>query len=653
MPRYSAKKVAHRLVRQANLARGTLQFELAAALYEEALVILPGNARIHVQCGHMLKEARQFDRAEYHYEQALRLDPSNPDLAMQLGHFYKVAGRIDEARLSYERALALRPGWLDAIEEVDRTGGIVGGGSDQMGHETLLPELLPRGAVIEQVHASAFRLLRFGHRRRLGEGRGMKELCGIEAVRGYRITNIPLSAIQIMIDGQLVRSEPLHAIDLPGMRSNQRKYVFNLWHDFSEVPRGQHEIVLRLMAGPIAERVQRDQVFIEAPGSQDFLDSDAYIPPKPVECASLEDHINALPSVIRSTKRSILPSPIRTILVQRVDQLGDFACSVPAIHELHKLFPGAKLVALVTNANAELAQSIGLFDDVIIAEFHDTPNERRRTMTESSQSALKQRLAVHTFDIAIDLGEGAESRPLLLLSGARFLYGFKEREAPWLSAGFEMSARDPLNGLETMPPANKILAMVTALAALKVESDPFSLPIAREETILTRFGINAEDRYIVLHAGARLTYSQWPHFVDLMRLLLQHTRHKIVLFSDGPAGLLDPRVTVIPGILPFEGFDALLANADVFVGNDSGPKHLAALRGTKVVSLHMARLNWSEWGQTGDGLIISRRVPCAGCALHHHPEECGKAFACLTEIKPEEVLRTVLDLLEDLATPQT
>jgi ADP-heptose:LPS heptosyltransferase len=97
--------------------------------------------------------------------------------------------------------------------------------------------------------------------------------------------------------------------------------------------------------------------------------------------------------------------------------------------------------------------------------------------------------------------------------------------------------------------------------------------------------------------------------------------------------------------LEFDQFDALLSYCSLFVGNDSGPKHLASLRGAKVVSVHMARNNWNEWGQENSGYIISRRVPCAGCLVWHNPEECGKDFACIRGIKPEEVMGAVLKLL--------
>jgi ADP-heptose:LPS heptosyltransferase len=97
--------------------------------------------------------------------------------------------------------------------------------------------------------------------------------------------------------------------------------------------------------------------------------------------------------------------------------------------------------------------------------------------------------------------------------------------------------------------------------------------------------------------------------------------------------------------LPFDQFDALLSFCSVFVGNDSGPKHLAALRGAQVVSIHSSRIGWNEWGQEQTGVVISRQVPCAGCSLHHDPEECGQGVACITKITVPEVFREVKNLL--------
>jgi ADP-heptose:LPS heptosyltransferase len=348
----------------------------------------------------------------------------------------------------------------------------------------------------------------------------------------------------------------------------------------------------------------------------------------------------------------LLPDPVRAILVQRVDQLGDLVCSVPAIRRLREIFPDAKLVGLMTPANRALAESLRLFDEIVTAPFAESASERRRVLAIEAQDTLRQTLAAYRFDIAIDLGEGDESRPLLLLSGARFLYGFKDRQSPWLDAGFDFNGHDPINGLEVIPPSRKILLLVEGLRLI-AKDQAQAVPNA-DRSGLSDYGIGNGDRYAVIHAGARLAYTRWPHFDALVAMLLAQTDLKLILFSDDDATTEkivaaargSDRLQIIAGQLPFAHFDALLSHCALFVGNDSGPKHLAALRGVQVVSLHMARLNWSEWGQEVSGRIVSRRVPCAGCGIGMDGEDCGKDFACLRQIRPEEVFAAAQDLLE-------
>ena len=104
-----------------------------------------------------------------------------------------------------------------------------------------------------------------------------------------------------------------------------------------------------------------------------------------------------------------------------------------------------------------------------------------------------------------------------------------------------------------------------------------------------------------------------------------------------PALLSDPRFQLLDQRLDFDDFDALLSYCACFVGNDSGPKHLASLRGSNVVSLHTARINWGEWGQELTGTILHRQVPCAGCHVYNDPEECGRDIVCVTNINVDEV----------------
>lgn len=650
LPTRSAWKIARHLVTRANGERDAQNFAAAAVLYAEALRLVPDAPRFHIQYGHMYKEAGDFAGAERHYLLALAAMPDNADLAMQLGHFYKLSSRLDEAETHYRRATRLRPGWSEAEYELTGVAALETGPAriepTAIDMTRLAAELLPGPlAVGGGALREGFEVRRLGATRARARGGYRRVLRGVEAIRGFIVADAGLSELVLRLDGAEIRREPLRPFPLAG---GQSKYVFNVWHDFSRCAKGPHQIELATIGAPGASRTHRQIIDILPPVDEAEYGSSDCVIGALSEGADAVATVNARPSVVRSANRALLDGPPRSILVQRVDQLGDLVCSVPALRRLRGLYPAARLVGLVTSANVDLARTLGLFDEVIVAPFGSAGASNRRIMSAEAQEALRQQLAPYAFDIAIDLGETSGSRPLLRLSGARFLYGFKDREFPWLSAGFELNTHDPGNHAESAGHGRKLVALVDGMAAILAGD---AEPLRRRELDRERLiplGIGAHERYVVLHTGARLGYSRWPGYGELATLLVARTDLKIVLVSDEPPAASPAggnRVLALHGRLDFDVFDALLSFAELFIGNDSGPKHLAALRGAPVISIHMARLNWNEWGQTGIGAIISRRVPCAGCGIGTNAEECGQDYACIRQILPTEVLNAALDHL--------
>lgn len=660
LPAFGPKRrLAHALAKRADLARDQGQFEVAALLYEQMLLLAPGRVGIHVQCGHMFKEAGDLASAELHYGRAQALTPDDPDLALQLGHFYKVARRKNAAEEAYRRALALRPGWAEALKELEALNYTPVEPSDApiegAGHLDLVPEIAPtRRSKRPIAPAESLAMRRLGTRRERSRWGVMTALRGIEAVRGVCLAKSPVNEVQILLDREVIHTA--RPVFCKAPEGQQGKYVFNEWVDFSLCAEGRREIEVRCVCADGSTLFHRQHVLIAAPLTPvEQQESDAAVALPAGGDGSTEERVNALPSTVRPARRQLFPNGLHRVLVMRTDQLGDMVSSIPALRRLRELLPHAHLTGLLTNANADLARTLGLFDEIIIVDFPEDWEERKRVMPFARQEALKQQLAQHHFDLAIDLAESSVSRPLLLLSGAPFLYGFHDNDWPWLTAGFVGNAHDAKNYAEIAPPSAKVLALIERLGTLL---DSGAEVIRRDDLdrgMLERFSIGADTRYAVLHDGARIAFSHWPHYLELAELLVRHTGLKVILLSEShvdvaelPPALQDAnRFLAVEGRLPFDAFDALLSFADLFVGNDSGPKHLASLRGVPVVSLHSARVNWNEWGQELTGTIISRRVPCAGCAIFHDADECGKEFACVRLIKVSEVFEAATALLTD------
>jgi len=670
----ASKKLFRYLVSRADAARDERRFGDAAALYEEALRLNPSNAAIHIQCGHMHKEAGQRAQAELHYAEAWRLTPADADLALQLGHFYKSDGRLERARRSYRRAVDLAPDWAVAREELAALEAAIQRGvsderelpamvpapapafshlsAEQIGR--LVPPLAPAPRPLAPESLSEALVVRRLGRPEAGFWGRLSTLRGVEAIRGCAISEVAVTHVEVLLNGLRIHRARIsegHALPEGTGPRPLGKYVFNEWVDFSDVPPGVYTLEIQVVDVIEGRRTHKERIAVaEPPLEEDWPDSDFVVRAAPGDIRPVEEQIRTRPSMVRSARRQLLPQGIRNALVMRMDQLGDLIASIPAIRRLRELMPDANLVGLFTPANADLAATLGLLDEVIVADFPDDRAERRRVMSLDAQEELRARLSSYEFDVAIDLGQSGTSRPLLHLTGAKFTHATAGSEWSTLSSEFVSNTHDRWTLHDCTPHSTKVLALVESFGALLNSRTSVIRRSELSRTRLAPYGLAAEDRFLVIHTGARIRFSQWPGYGALVQALLRRTSLHIVLIGDDStveAGLAaeisgEPRLHVVHGRLPFDDFDALLSFATVVIGNDSGPKHLASLRGTPTVTLFSARINWTEWAQENVGTVISRKLPCAGCAILHNADECGRGYACVTDIKVEEVVDAAL-----------
>ena len=94
------------------------------------------------------------------------------------------------------------------------------------------------------------------------------------------------------------------------------------------------------------------------------------------------------------------------------------------------------------------------------------------------------------------------------------------------------------------------------------------------------------------------------------------------------------RVVDLCGKLPgLRSFMMAAYQCTVFVGNDSGPGHIAAALGVPVISVFSGTNDPAEWGPRGPSVVIVRkRIDCENCGLtfcDHH--------SCMVGLDPSTV----------------
>ena len=157
-----------------------------------------------------------------------------------------------------------------------------------------------------------------------------------------------------------------------------------------------------------------------------------------------------------------------------------------------------------------------------------------------------------------------------------------------------------------------------------------------------RFGDDAP--LLAAHLGAGTPAKRWPsrHWRDLIgRFLAEGWRVAIVGGSEDlniVEGLPPhPNLRDWTGRLAVTETAALLERADLFIGADSAPAHLAACAGTPSVVLFSGTnrvRQWRPWSRRS--LVLKRRVSCSPC----HRKVCPLAdHPCLSGLSPDRVQR--------------
>jgi ADP-heptose:LPS heptosyltransferase/tetratricopeptide (TPR) repeat protein len=634
------------------------------------------DAHLMMELSILCKHAGDWAGARKLVERALRLRPNDVAFQIEYGILTKTLGDFAAASAMFKKVLARQPDHeaaarelaavaretLDVTEiaEFARLSPLFGQLTSAMRRRDTIVETLAAPTVFPVAPQWSFgperlEVLQVGSlKARIGEAE-MPRLAGVVAIRARVVSAEAVVGLRVRLDGRTVDyvKPSLAGTDGAGLSM----FYFNSWINTVDLPRGKTELQLYAELKSSGYSTFETLVLVDDPlPDEDYPESDSFVIGVPsAHGQDLVDAVGDLPSSVRESNRRAFVRPPKSILVVRLDQLGDLAASLAAMRRLSEMFPDAELEALVTPANEALVKSTHIFDSVTCVEFPYDHATRRRHLSRIDEAMLRNRYRTRTFDLAVDLSPGKDSRPVLKLVNAAFRAGFKPAEFDFLDFGVELITRDPLNRKHNISHTAMVNALVEAIGAAVAPPPERFAPPESSRFHLARYDLQP-NAYVAIHSGARLQIKRWPieDYVELAQLIRERTKRPVVFIADaalpaaaGEALRQDEGVTLFEGPMPFEVLDAVVGNARLFIGNDTGPKHLAAVRGVFTVSVHMGQVNWNEWGQDGEGVIVSRRVPCCGCGVED-VTECGKALACLTQIRPDAVADVVVDALKQI-----
>lgn len=348
---------------------------------------------------------------------------------------------------------------------------------------------------------------------------------------------------------------------------------------------------------------------------------------------------------------------IRRILVVKLDHIGDFVTSIPAIRRLKTLFPAATLHVLAGRAARSLVTMEPSIDGHIEFEFfHARSGLGQKELDQSAFEELRERLVPYRFDLAVDLRRHLDTRIVLRYTGARILAGYDRTGLhTFLDIALEWEDDLPLVRKRTHVSdalINLVDAIGTAVEPRRVE---LALPAGRRADDLAFLPRRARRLFtkpvVAVQLGVGNAVRQWPaeHFVALIELLVRKSNVNIVLIggpdeaalAEGVLAELGKRDEVVSlvGKTRLEDLPVLLSACALYVGNNTGPKHIAAGLGVPTIGVHSGVVDAVEWGPLGKRAIaLQRNMLCSPC-YWVTPSDCPRDLACMKQLEPGVVYR--------------
>jgi heptosyltransferase-2 len=322
---------------------------------------------------------------------------------------------------------------------------------------------------------------------------------------------------------------------------------------------------------------------------------------------------------------------ISRLLIRAPNWVGDVVLSLPAVRDLRRAFPEARLSMLARPWVADLYSAVPEVDEVV-------PSVSLRADVARVRGA---------FDAAVLLPNSVGTALV-----------------PWVARiperwGFAIDGRGPLLTRAPRVPArvrglSQVYYYRAMLDGLGIDTTPppdASLRCPEDWQTRGRELLGGHGPWLGLNPGAHFgTAKRWPpeRYAAVGDLVSRRVGATVVLvggkaeraLADQIAAGMAAKPRVLTGETTLPELLGVLSCLDGFVTNDSGPMHLAAALGVPQVAV-FGPTDWRETAPfTERATVVREPVECAPCMLR----ECPIDHRCMRAVSVERVTAAALEL---------
>lgn len=365
--------------------------------------------------------------------------------------------------------------------------------------------------------------------------------------------------------------------------------------------------------------------------------------------------MNVLQNIV--ARRFGARQPERVLLLFPDKHLGNLLIALPALRALRDLFPQSRVCALVDEPLRPFLAGLFPPEQLIGLNYRQLESA---SLPVKGLSYLKivSRLRTERFDLVVDLKGGRQSGVLARFSGAAVRIAMDRARRPELYSDLVSTV-----GQAVVHRVEEYLLLPQGLgsdagAELADSLQPLPVPVgggAELSRVAADVGLDLTAPYVVIHPGAGKEYKFWSAsgFAGTADLLVARGFQVALVGTAAEAGQVDEILSLansnpmnLSGSLGLAGLMALMAGSQLFIGNDSGPMHLAAYmaRPTLAVFGPTPAERWRPLGRFG--AVVQGMERCADCPPKG---ECPRDFDCFQRLSPQQVVAAAAELMNRVA----
>lgn len=369
----------------------------------------------------------------------------------------------------------------------------------------------------------------------------------------------------------------------------------------------------------------------------------------------------------RVSGKSTFRAQASVLIIRGDGGIGDFVLFLPSLRALRRHYTGSKISLLVGGESAGLASVFAGVDEVISFDV------RRYGLDLAYRIRLTQRLRNRQFDAALNPIYSREplTDELLYCSGAKERIAFEGNldniDARTKAANNAYCTRIIPSSAGLLHELVRNREFVERLTGAPSPAEDFRPRLRLSESLvgdaaalLRSRGLDPQkDLIVVMFPGALNAIKMWPaeRFAQLADHITANYGARILLCgstSDRERGERICALTSAPpasviGDTTLPELAAVLRLSSLYVGNDSGPLHIAAAVDTPTVCIlgggHFGR--FLPYGDSNKHRTVYKEMSCYHCNWNCIHE----TVRCVQEISCDDVWRETQRMVEEVVLP--